>query len=78
MRTIAITIDDAMLKRVDRIAARREGATNRSKVIRAAVTWYRDRLERTPTQERERQALRRHRTRLNRQAAALVKEQAKP
>ena len=80
MKTIAITIEEETLRRVDRVAAaRRTGSTaNRSLVIRAAVREYLARIERTAEDERERAILKRHARRLSRQAAALVKEQAKP
>jgi metal-responsive CopG/Arc/MetJ family transcriptional regulator len=78
MKTIAITIDEAMLESVDRLAGDRSDTPNRSKIIRAAVGEYLARIERTAEEEREREVFRRHRGRLNRQAAALVKEQAKP
>lgn len=66
-----------MLANVDRLSRGRAGA-NRSKVIRAAVGEYLARVERLADEERERQVFRRHRGRLRREAAALVKEQAKP
>jgi len=77
MKTIAITIDEAMLESLDRLAGSHD-APNRSKVIRAAVGEYLLRLARVAEEERERDVFRRHRGRLQRQAAALVKEQAKP
>lgn len=70
MKTIAITIDEAMLQRVDRMAA------NRSELIRAAVKEYLDRLERAAAEEHEAAVFRRHRTRLERDARAAVVEQA--
>lgn len=77
MKTIAITIDEATLARVDRLAGR-EGSTNRSQVIRQAVREYVSRLERASEDEREDAIVRGHRGRLARQARALVREQAKP
>jgi len=77
MKTIAITIDEAMLESLDRLAGSHD-APNRSKIIRAAVGEYLLRLARVAEEERERDVFRRHRGRLQRQAAALVKEQAKP
>lgn len=78
MKTIAITIDEAMLASVDRLAGHHGDTPNRSKIIRAAVGEYLARLERAAEEEREREVFRRHRGRLRQQAAALVKEQAKP
>jgi metal-responsive CopG/Arc/MetJ family transcriptional regulator len=77
MKTIAITIDEATLARVDRLAAR-DNSTNRSRVIRAAVQEYVSRAERATEDEREDAIVRRHRGRLARQARALVREQAEP
>jgi metal-responsive CopG/Arc/MetJ family transcriptional regulator len=76
VKTIAITIEDETLERVDRLAAS-GGSTNRSKIIRLAVDEYLTRLERAAREAREREALRRHAKRLARETAALVKEQAK-
>jgi hypothetical protein len=76
VKTIATTIEEETL---DRVAAgtRPTAASNRSKVIRTAVRDYLARLERAAEEEREREILKRHARRLARQAAALVKEQAK-
>ena len=73
MRTIAITIEDDVLERVDRLASK-----NRSKAIRQAVREYVGRLEQEAQDAREGAIVRRHRSRLARQARALVREQAKP
>jgi metal-responsive CopG/Arc/MetJ family transcriptional regulator len=78
MKTIAITIDEGMLSRIDRLAGKRDGITNRSRVIREAVREYLLRIERTAEEDKEREIFRRHKGKLARQAAALVKEQAKP
>ena len=79
MKTIAITIDEDVLERVDRLAGRRgEGRRSRSRVIRQAVREHVLRLERQAEDEREAAVVRRHRARLARQARALVREQAKP
>jgi metal-responsive CopG/Arc/MetJ family transcriptional regulator len=76
MKTIAITIDEATLARVDRLAGR-VGVHNRSQVIRQAVQEYVARVERATEDEREDAIVRRHRSRLARQARTLVREQAK-
>ena len=65
-----------MLSGVDRRAGAGRSA-NRSKVIRQAVAEYLARLERAEEEERERAVFRRHRTRIRREAAALVRVQAK-
>jgi metal-responsive CopG/Arc/MetJ family transcriptional regulator len=79
MKTIAITIDEQTLETVDRLVSR-SGHTggNRSRLIRQAVHEYVARLERLADDEREGAIVRRHRGKLARQAAALVREQAKP
>jgi Arc/MetJ-type ribon-helix-helix transcriptional regulator len=79
MKTIAMTIDEPTLKRIDRLAASDAVPwKSRSEVIRFAVQEFVARLERLDEEDREREIFRRHGARLNRQAAALIKEQAKP
>ena len=78
MRTIAITIDEDILDRIDRLASSSDGPANRSKVIREAIREYLTRADRFAEEAREREIFRRNRTKLANQAAALVKEQAKP
>jgi len=79
MKTIAITIEDDMLERVDRLAHRGAGsAGNRSRLIREAVREYVCRLEHIAEEQREAGIVRRHRTRLSQQSRALVRQQAKP
>lgn len=73
MKTIAISIDEDTLARVDRVAGR-----NRSRLLREAVREYVARLERVAGDAREAEIVRRHRGRLARQAGALVRAQAKP
>ena len=78
MKTIAITIEEGTLSRLDRlVASGAAGSANRSRVIRAAVDEYLTRLERAARETREREAIKRHARRLARETAALVKEQAK-
>lgn len=73
MKTIAISIDEDTLARVDRV-----GGGSRSRVIRDAVREHVSRLERQAEEERESAIIGRHRGKLARQAAALVRAQAKP
>lgn len=73
MKTIAVTIDDAILRRLERVT----GSSNRSQLVRRAVQAYLERLERAHAEEQEAAVLRRHRGRLARQAAAAVRAQAK-
>lgn len=78
MKTIAISIEDATLERMDRLTATKDiRFRNRSRMIQDAMREYLTRIERIEEEERERDIFRRHRGRLERQAKALVKEQAK-
>ena len=78
MKTIAITIEEVTLEQIDRMARKgRRKRPNRSEVIRQAVEEYVARLEREAEEERERAIIHKHRHRLRREAAALIKEQAK-
>jgi len=72
MKTIAITIDDDVLNRIDHVAG------NRSEFIRKAVHDYLAQIERLEEEQRERKVFKQNRERLRREAIALVKEQAKP
>ena len=65
------------MERIDRISAATQNTSNRSRIIREAVREYLTRVERLAEEEREKEIFRKHRGRLARQAAALVKEQAK-
>ena len=79
MKTIAITIEEDMLERVDRLVSRRDGAGgNRSLLIRQAVSDYVSRLEQQAEAQREARIVRQHRDALAKQARALVREQARP
>lgn len=79
MKTLAITIDEDLLERVDRLAGRGSGsARNRSRFIRQAVSDYVSRLERAAEDEREAGIVRRHRGRLAQQARSLALQQARP
>lgn len=78
MKTIAVTIDEPTLQRIDRlVASERVVLKSRSEVIRQAVQQFIARLEQAAEEEREREIIRRHHTRINRQAVALITEQAK-
>lgn len=79
MKTIAITIDEPTLKRLDQLATDTDFSfRNRSDVIRRAVQQFLERVQREAEQRRETEIFRKHKSRLNRQAAALIKEQARP
>jgi metal-responsive CopG/Arc/MetJ family transcriptional regulator len=73
MKTIAITIGEDMLNRIDAIAG-----ANRSRLIREAIGDHLDRIEKASEEEREGEILKRNRRKLHQQALALIKEQAKP
>jgi metal-responsive CopG/Arc/MetJ family transcriptional regulator len=77
MKTIAITIEDDILHRIETFTRKGEYATNRSQFILEAVRDYLTRLERLAEEGRERELIHRHRHRLHREALALIKEQAK-
>jgi metal-responsive CopG/Arc/MetJ family transcriptional regulator len=67
------------LRRIDEAAGKRPGApVNRSQFIREAVRDYLLRIETASEQEREKEIFRINRRRLEQQARALIKEQAKP
>jgi metal-responsive CopG/Arc/MetJ family transcriptional regulator len=78
MKTIAITIEEDILQRIDRLASNHDQTRrNRSSVIRLAIREYVTRVEQLSEDEREAAIVRRHRGRLARQSQALVREQAK-
>ncbi|MGH9791191.1 MAG: CopG family ribbon-helix-helix protein [Candidatus Acidiferrales bacterium] len=78
MKTIAISIEEAALQQIDRLARKRSAKRrNRSQVIRQAVQEYISRLERQEREAREDEIIRKHYKKLNRQAAALIRQQAK-
>jgi len=78
MKTIAITIEEDILERVDRLArAGRRSGKNRSRIIREAVRKYVALVEQTAEEEREAAIVHRHRDRLQRESQALIKQQAK-
>ena len=84
MKTIAVSIDEstlAALERVIRKGARRARGSRRrptrSEVVRQALHEFIERHERSAREAKERQLIARHRDRLAREAAALVKEQAR-
>ena len=79
MKTIAITIEEDDLRRIDNLADSMPGhSLNRSQFIREAVRDYLARIENAAEEEREREIFSRNRHRLYQQALALIKEQAKP
>jgi metal-responsive CopG/Arc/MetJ family transcriptional regulator len=78
MKTIAVTMEESTLKRLDRLPRRgNRRRRNRSEVIRKAVEDYLAKLERQAHTEHDAEIIRRHYRKLNRQAAALIRDQAK-
>jgi metal-responsive CopG/Arc/MetJ family transcriptional regulator len=85
MKTIAISIEEELLGRVDRLARARRSSPgggrtrgrrpNRSEVIRDAVREFVLRQHRQQEEARDREVLATHRRRLSRQLEALVPEQ---
>ncbi len=76
MKTIAITFDETLVQRLDRLAE--GGATRqpRAQLIRQAVQEYLEKREQLAEEERERAIFRQQRQRLALEAEALVQEQA--
>ena len=81
MRTIAITIDEDTLTRLDHLVDQRSRGgrlRSRSRVIRDAVKEYVMSHERLAAEAREAAIIRRHGVQLMQQASAAVREQAEP
>lgn len=78
MKTIAVTVDEATLKILDELAGHAPRGRTRSALVRAALREFADRERRRVVEERERGILRKHRTRLARDARGLVRAQARP
>ena len=81
METVAVTLDEKTLRALDAVSAAsrlRNGARpNRSLVVRTAVQEYVERQLRLESEEKERAILAKHRAGLAREAAALIRGQAK-
>ena len=88
MKTIAVSIDEDTIEALGRITRdearmvsgrrRPPKAPNRSELVRRALREFVERRERSEREAKERLAIARHRDLLDRQAAALVGEQAEP
>ena len=79
MKTIAISIENETLDRMDRLTALNDARfKNRSRMIQEAMKNYLTQIENLIEEEREREILRSRRSRLALQARALVREQSKP
>ncbi|MBI1959221.1 MAG: ribbon-helix-helix protein, CopG family [Candidatus Rokubacteria bacterium] len=77
MKTIAVTIDESTLQRLDELAAASPRHRSRSVLVRAAVRDFVERERQRAIEERESAILRRHKLRLARQAKALLAQQAR-
>lgn len=78
MKTIAITIDEDTLRSLEAIAGKsRSGGSSRSRIIRMAIREFVARERQQQREAREREIFKKNRTRLARQARALISEQAK-
>ena len=83
MKTIAISIENALLEQLDGLVrAGRKGTKgarpNRSAVVREALRCFLAEREREAREKAEHRVWASHFDRINRQAAALVAEQAEP
>ncbi len=79
MKTIAITIDEDTLRSIEEISKKSSvRARSRSRIIRLAIKEFVSRRQQQAREAREREIFKRHRTRMARQARALISEQAKP
>jgi metal-responsive CopG/Arc/MetJ family transcriptional regulator len=78
MKTIAIAIDEDTIRDVDEVVRKAAQPTNRSRIIRAAVKEFVAKELRHDREAREKEIFKKHRERLQRQARALISEQAKP
>ena len=88
MKTIAVSIDEATLEEMDKLVGRlaagrrgrrtRGGGASRSELVRLAVRQYLAQRRRAERDARDGAALAKNRERLEKQAAALVAEQATP
>lgn len=76
MKTIAVTIDLPTLRALDRYRVRSH-RRSRSECVRLALQAFISTARRGESEERERQIVERHYELLNRQAAALIEDQAK-
>ncbi len=76
MKTVAVTLDQASFDALDRMASR-AGRRSRSAVVREAVLALSEATLKAQREERERQIFRAHRTKIGRQARALIKAQAR-
>jgi Arc/MetJ-type ribon-helix-helix transcriptional regulator len=77
MRAIAVSIDEPTLDALDRLARKERGRGKRSELVREALVEFLARREGQDQEALERAAIAKHRSLLNRQAKAMVAEQAR-
>ena len=75
MKTIAVTIDEATLKLLDKLAV--GSARSRSALVRTALHEFAERERRREIEAKDGEVFRKHRKRLARQARVLISEQAR-
>jgi len=78
MKTIAISIDEPTLSALDQLAQKGAARGKRSELVREALVEFLARREAQEQEALERAAIAKHRSRLARQAKAMVAEQARP
>ena len=76
MKTIAVTIDEETLVRIDALRASSNRFSSRSALVRASLGAYVASERRRAEEDRERRIIQEHKLTLNRQLEALVTEQA--
>ena len=75
MKTVAVTMDPPTLRVLDELV--KELGRNRSDLVREAVRQFVVRAQRRRDEEKDAKIYYRHRKLINRQAAALVRDQAR-
>jgi predicted transcriptional regulator len=76
MKTVSTTVDEDILARLDKLAGgSQSGSRSRSSMIRDALRAHVARMERKIEHERETKVFRRHRKRLDKEVAALLRDQ---
>lgn len=78
MKTIAISVDDAILKLLDELTSGAGRRRSRSALVRAALREFAERERRRVIEGREREIFRSHRKQLAREARLLIEGQARP
>ncbi|MXX73777.1 MAG: ribbon-helix-helix protein, CopG family [Holophagales bacterium] len=76
MKTIAVTIDEETLDRVDELRSSSDRYSSRSALVRAALAGFVARERRLREEDRERRIIQEHKGSLADELAALVAEQA--